>query len=161
MKSTSNGTYPYDGSRTYGDVMANHDSSHWCASSPVPIELPADSNDRPFKGAQHIGIHTATPSSFNWCSLMVLGQSNASSTERMHTHNSRKIFFFLTTSCESRQLLSTFPSNWHPVHPISPVRVAAANHPVWFMLSSTPVFIRPTAITAPRLCSEQLKRVSL
>ena len=141
--------------------MANHDGSRWCASSPVPIELPADSNDHPFKGAQCISIHAATPSSFNWCSLMVLGQSNASSTERTHTHNSRKIFFFSTTSHESQQLLSTFPSNWHPVHPISPVRVAAANHPMWFTLSSTPVFIRPTAITAPRLCSERLKRVSL
>jgi hypothetical protein len=78
---------------------------HWCASSPVPIELPADSNDRPFKGAQCIGIHAATPSSFNWCSLMVLGQSNASSTEHTYTHNSRKIFFFqqrhmsLSNSC--------------------------------------------------------------
>ena len=142
-------------------MTANHDGSRWCASSPVPIELPADSNDRPFKGAQRIGIHAATPSSFNWCSLMVLGQSNASSTEHTHTHNSRKIFFFSTTSHESQQLLSTFPSNWHPVHPISPVRVAAANHPVWFTLSSTPIFIRPTAITTPQLCSKRLKRVSL
>ena len=85
--------------------MANHDGSRWCASSSVPIELPADSNDRPFKGAQHIGIHAAMPSSFNWCSLMVLGQSNASSTERTHTHNSRKIFFFSTMSHESQQTL--------------------------------------------------------